>query len=147
MLLLRRRECWKFGVLYVGPTQERQHEILMNERGSPEYESFLWSLGWRASVSEHKGFLGGLDNSSSRTTGDVFPYYADSSVVRWAGSSSPFLCFLAAAAAAAAGKKKYQLLSLATHRQEVAFHVATLIPTVKDDPQQINKKSSSTTQW
>ena len=80
MLLSSRRECWKFGVLYVGPGQELQQEILMNESGSSEYEEFIWSLGWKADIASHKGFLGGLDNSNG-STGTVFPYFADSSVV------------------------------------------------------------------
>jgi hypothetical protein len=68
------RECHKIGVIYVGQGQELQHEILENSSGSPEYNRFLQALGWVVDVSQHTGFLGGLDPDS---TGRYTPYFAD----------------------------------------------------------------------
>ncbi len=40
------RELFKAAVLYIKPEQEDEQEILLNDRGSEEYENFLSSLGW-----------------------------------------------------------------------------------------------------
>lgn len=72
------RECHKIGVVYVGPGQENQREILKNERGSADYESFLHGLGWDVDLGMHSGFLGGLD--PNYTTGRTAPYFCTSSI-------------------------------------------------------------------
>ncbi len=95
------RECHKIGVIYVAAAQDDQRVILRNERGSPEYEAFVDALGWPVDVSQHAGFLGGLDPHGA--TGRHTPYFATSAV-------------------------------------EMIFHVATRMPTVAGDPQQVHKK-------
>ena len=40
------RECHKIGVIYVGPTQDSQRNILRNQSGSMDYERFIDGLGW-----------------------------------------------------------------------------------------------------
>jgi len=41
------RETMKIGVVYAGPYQTTQQEILKNTSGSLEYEEFLAELGWQ----------------------------------------------------------------------------------------------------
>ncbi|KAL0213384.1 hypothetical protein RCL1_007010 [Eukaryota sp. TZLM3-RCL] len=55
------RECAKIGVVYVGPGQTDQREILANSRGSTLYNRFLLGLGAPVNLANHTGFLGGLD--------------------------------------------------------------------------------------
>lgn len=47
--------------------------IFENESGSKDYHDFLQKLGWIVNISEHKGFLGGLD---PKITGPISPYWA-----------------------------------------------------------------------
>jgi hypothetical protein len=72
------RECHKIGVVYVAPGQDEQKIILRNEQGSADYEAFVDALGWPVDVSQHPGFLGGLDPHGA--TGKYTPYFATSSV-------------------------------------------------------------------
>ncbi|OQS01370.1 hypothetical protein ACHHYP_01171 [Achlya hypogyna] len=73
------RETIKIGVVYVGPRQTHQHEILGNTAGSTEYEEFLLELGWPINLATHKGFTGGLDhNAKSLSNGPSTVYFANS---------------------------------------------------------------------
>ncbi|RMZ91967.1 hypothetical protein DV736_g778, partial [Chaetothyriales sp. CBS 134916] len=47
----------KAGVLYVGPGQDQQDQILANQRGSASYESFLSLLGTKVSLKSPCGLL------------------------------------------------------------------------------------------
>jgi hypothetical protein len=40
------RDYHKIGVVYVGPGQEDENSILMNQAGSASYENFVAGLGW-----------------------------------------------------------------------------------------------------
>ena len=48
----------KVGVLYVGPKQRTQQEILRNEHGSAAYSRFLARLGWEVDLLTHRGYAG-----------------------------------------------------------------------------------------
>ncbi|RHY40561.1 hypothetical protein DYB34_005665 [Aphanomyces astaci] len=73
------RETMKIGVVYVGPNQSTQTEILGNDRGSPAYERFLRQMGWEVDLSTHRGFVGGLDvNPKSLSNGATALYFATS---------------------------------------------------------------------
>ncbi|KAK4309742.1 hypothetical protein Pmani_018669 [Petrolisthes manimaculis] len=66
--LIRAQETHKIGVLYVGPGQTTEREILSNEYGSLRYMIFLQGLGSVLeldSVSEDEVFLGGLDTKGN----------------------------------------------------------------------------------
>jgi hypothetical protein len=111
------REALKIGVLYVGPGQTKEGQILQNSstgsgRGAnehggelhEEYEEFVDGLGWSVDLTKHRGFAGGLDkNSKSLAQGQYAVYHANS-------------------------------------QREVVYHVASRMPTKVNDPQQINKK-------
>nr|CCA19968.1 conserved hypothetical protein [Albugo laibachii Nc14] len=72
------RETMKIGVLYVGPMQQTQQEILANDQGSSMYEQFLGFLGWKVDLLQHSGFIGGLDcNPKSLSNGKMSYYYAN----------------------------------------------------------------------
>lgn len=72
------RETMKIGVLYVGPTQHTQQEILANDKGSSLYDRFLGLLGWKVDLLHHAGFIGGLDcNPKSLSNGKMSIYYAN----------------------------------------------------------------------
>ncbi|RKP13729.1 hypothetical protein BJ684DRAFT_15898 [Piptocephalis cylindrospora] len=53
------RQTVKGAILYVGPGQRMEQEILRNEQGSPEYHAFVETLGWRVR-SDHLGYVAGL---------------------------------------------------------------------------------------
>ncbi|KAL0246517.1 hypothetical protein GEMRC1_007729 [Eukaryota sp. GEM-RC1] len=69
------RECSKLGVVYVGPGQNTQNEILSNDAGSQLFDDFLNCLGCFIDITSHTGFLGGLDRYG--ITGSRAVYYAD----------------------------------------------------------------------
>lgn len=98
------RETMKIGVIYVGPRQKTQQEILRNSRGSPAYTRFIQQLGWQVDLERHHGFAGGLDcNPKSLSNGKRTLYFANA-------------------------------------HTEVIFHVVTMMPTMMEDHQQIDKK-------
>ena len=72
------REIMKIAVLYVGPGQTDEASILRNSAGSPAYNHFVASLGWRIDVASHPGYLGGLERNG--TTGNTAFYFCTSSV-------------------------------------------------------------------
>ncbi|XP_047476530.1 tuberin-like isoform X2 [Penaeus chinensis] len=66
--LMRPQETHKIGVLYVGPGQTTEQEILRNSFGSLRYMTFLQGLGSvleLSSVSQNEVFLGGLDTKGN----------------------------------------------------------------------------------
>ncbi|XP_069978306.1 tuberin isoform X7 [Penaeus vannamei] len=66
--LMRPQETHKIGVLYVGPGQTTEQEILRNSFGSLRYMTFLQGLGSvleLSSVSQDEVFLGGLDTKGN----------------------------------------------------------------------------------
>lgn len=65
----------KIGVIYVGPNQDHQKEILMNQQGSKQYDWFLSHLGKKIELDKHLGFLGGLRENND---GKYAIYYANS---------------------------------------------------------------------
>ena len=69
------RECHKIGVLFVGKAQDSQKAVLANERGSEMYERFVEELGTLVHLSDHVGFMGGLD---ARSTGSTSRYWCSS---------------------------------------------------------------------
>lgn len=70
------RQVIKAGVLYVGPGQETDLEVLSNTRGSAVFEKFVAALGWDVPLADHRGYGGGM----SRTIladGPTTPYHAN----------------------------------------------------------------------
>uniref|UniRef100_H3BD24 Ral GTPase activating protein catalytic subunit alpha 1 n=1 Tax=Latimeria chalumnae TaxID=7897 RepID=H3BD24_LATCH len=72
------RETHKIAVFYVAEGQEDKHSILTNTGGSQEYEDFVAGLGWEVNLTNHCGFMGGLQRNKS--TGLTTPYFATSTV-------------------------------------------------------------------
>ncbi|XP_077431075.1 ral GTPase-activating protein subunit alpha-1 isoform X9 [Vanacampus margaritifer] len=70
------RETHKIAVFYVAEGQEDKHSILTNTAGSQAYEDFVSGLGWEVDLTNHCGFMGGLQRN--RSTGQTTPYYATS---------------------------------------------------------------------
>lgn len=55
----------KVGILYLGPGQQDEHQILSNQVGSPSYRRFLQSLGKLVRLKDNKKiYTGGLDTSN-----------------------------------------------------------------------------------
>ncbi|KAJ2323230.1 Tuberous sclerosis 2-like protein, partial [Coemansia sp. RSA 2673] len=59
----------KVSVVYVGPGQTTEREILLNQQGSPAYWNFLRGLGNITRLSGLKGFSAGLDTSGNDSDG------------------------------------------------------------------------------
>ncbi|XP_072896084.1 ral GTPase-activating protein subunit alpha-1 isoform X10 [Hemitrygon akajei] len=72
------RETHKIAVFYVAEGQEDKHSILTNTGGSQSYEDFVAGLGWEVNLTNHCGFMGGLQKNKS--TGLSTPYFATSTV-------------------------------------------------------------------
>ncbi|KAJ2457235.1 hypothetical protein GGF42_002798, partial [Coemansia sp. RSA 2424] len=74
------RETVKIAVLYVGPGQWSEAEILSNSLHdtSRSYRSFVDSLGWQVDLATFQGFTGKLEIDGS--DGESCPYYADESI-------------------------------------------------------------------
>ncbi|GCB67790.1 hypothetical protein scyTo_0005203 [Scyliorhinus torazame] len=72
------RETHKIAVFYVAEGQEDKHSILTNTGGSQSYEDFIAGLGWEVNLTNHCGFMGGLQRNKS--TGLSTPYFATSTV-------------------------------------------------------------------
>ncbi|KAI9342555.1 hypothetical protein BDR26DRAFT_270352 [Obelidium mucronatum] len=72
------RETIKVALLYVGPGQEDESCVLRNNAASLEYKELVESLGWEISVSNHSGYLGGLERN--QTCGTRARYYCDNVV-------------------------------------------------------------------
>uniref|UniRef100_A0A670ZHY1 Ral GTPase activating protein catalytic subunit alpha 1 n=1 Tax=Pseudonaja textilis TaxID=8673 RepID=A0A670ZHY1_PSETE len=72
------RETHKIAVFYVAEGQEDKHSILTNTGGSQAYEDFVAGLGWEVDLTNHCGFMGGLQKNKS--TGLTTPYFATSMV-------------------------------------------------------------------
>uniref|UniRef100_A0A8C3QD94 Ral GTPase activating protein catalytic subunit alpha 1 n=1 Tax=Geospiza parvula TaxID=87175 RepID=A0A8C3QD94_GEOPR len=68
----------KIAVFYVAEGQEDKHSILTNTGGSQAYEDFVAGLGWEVNLTNHCGFMGGLQKNKS--TGLTTPYFATSTV-------------------------------------------------------------------
>ncbi|XP_029340669.1 ral GTPase-activating protein subunit alpha-1 isoform X7 [Mus caroli] len=72
------RETHKIAVFYVAEGQEDKYSILTNTGGSQAYEDFVAGLGWEVNLTNHCGFMGGLQKN--RSTGLTTPYFATSTV-------------------------------------------------------------------
>ncbi|KAJ1650518.1 hypothetical protein GGF38_005808, partial [Coemansia sp. RSA 25] len=74
------RETVKIAVLYVGPGQWSETEILSNSLRdtSRSYRSFVDSLGWQVDLATFQGFTGKLETDGS--DGESCPYYADENI-------------------------------------------------------------------
>ncbi|XP_023607273.1 ral GTPase-activating protein subunit alpha-1 isoform X2 [Myotis lucifugus] len=72
------RETHKIAVFYVAEGQEDKHSILTNTGGSQAYEDFVAGLGWEVNLTNHCGFMGGLQKNKS--TGLTTPYFATSTM-------------------------------------------------------------------
>ncbi|XP_060615165.2 ral GTPase-activating protein subunit alpha-1 isoform X11 [Anolis sagrei] len=72
------RETHKIAVFYVAEGQEDKHSILTNTGGSQAYEDFVAGLGWEVNLTNHCGFMGGLQKNKS--TGLTTPYFSTSTV-------------------------------------------------------------------
>lgn len=72
------RETHKIAVFYVAEGQEDKYSILTNIGGSQAYEDFVAGLGWEVNLTNHCGFMGGLQKN--RSTGLTTPYFATSTV-------------------------------------------------------------------
>ncbi|XP_069494538.1 ral GTPase-activating protein subunit alpha-1 isoform X6 [Ambystoma mexicanum] len=72
------RETHKIAVFYAGAGQEDKLSILSNTAGSQAYEDFVAGLGWEVNLTNHCGFLGGLQKN--RSSGLSSPYFATSTV-------------------------------------------------------------------
>lgn len=56
----------KVGLMYIGPNQKTETEILLNEKGSEEYDIFLGKLGRLIKLKDCKSFyVGGLDTENN----------------------------------------------------------------------------------
>ncbi|KAJ2865276.1 Tuberous sclerosis 2-like protein [Coemansia aciculifera] len=62
-------DAYKICVMYVGPGQTTEREILLNQQGSPAYWDFLRGLGTIERLKEMKGFSAGLDTSGQDSDG------------------------------------------------------------------------------
>ncbi|KAJ2828467.1 Tuberous sclerosis 2-like protein, partial [Coemansia sp. 'formosensis'] len=62
-------DAYKICVMYVGPGQTTEREILLNEQGSPAYWDFLRGLGDMERLKGMKGFTAGLDTSGQDSDG------------------------------------------------------------------------------
>ncbi|KAJ2417636.1 Tuberous sclerosis 2-like protein [Coemansia sp. RSA 2530] len=62
-------DAYKICVIYVGPGQTTEREILLNQQGSPAYWDFLRGLGKIERLSGMKGFSAGLDTSGQDSDG------------------------------------------------------------------------------
>ena len=70
------RHHYKVGVIYIGPGQEKQNDILDNVSGSKDFNNFVESLGWGVDTKTHKGYGGFMsENQSKKLT-----YFADSTM-------------------------------------------------------------------
>nr|XP_034370049.1 ral GTPase-activating protein subunit alpha-1 isoform X10 [Arvicanthis niloticus] len=72
------RETHKIAVFYVAEGQEDKYSILTNIGGSQAYEDLVAGLGWEVNLTNHCGFMGGLQKNKS--TGLTTPYFATSTV-------------------------------------------------------------------
>ncbi|OLY81387.1 Tuberous sclerosis 2 protein-like protein [Smittium mucronatum] len=68
----------KIGVIYAGPKQTTENEILSNTHGSSAYWAFIRGLGKVVRLSQVTGYSGGLDTSGSDTDGRFGIQYNDS---------------------------------------------------------------------
>ncbi|OMH82243.1 Tuberin [Zancudomyces culisetae] len=59
----------KIGVIYVGPKQSCESEILRNTHGSVAYWAFLRGLGTVSRLKNNKGYYGGLDTTGKNLDG------------------------------------------------------------------------------
>ncbi|CAG9316491.1 unnamed protein product [Blepharisma stoltei] len=59
------REPVKIGIIYVGPGQQDEKEILANSSGSIGFQQFVQNIGRVIDIRQHLGNLGGLDPSGS----------------------------------------------------------------------------------
>ncbi|KAJ2742448.1 Tuberous sclerosis 2-like protein [Coemansia sp. BCRC 34301] len=62
-------DTYKICVMYVGPGQTTEREILLNQQGSPAYWDFLRRLGDIERLSGLKGFAAGLDTGGQDSDG------------------------------------------------------------------------------
>ncbi|KAJ2262830.1 Tuberous sclerosis 2-like protein [Coemansia sp. RSA 376] len=62
-------DAYKICVMYVGPGQTTEREILFNQQGSPAYWAFLRGLGKIERLKGMKGFSAGLDTSGQDSDG------------------------------------------------------------------------------
>jgi len=69
----KERETFQIGVIYVEKSQN-ENQIWENNGGSAAYQNLVNNLGWMIKVSDHNGFLGGLD---WKVTGPIAPYFAN----------------------------------------------------------------------
>ncbi|KAJ2652073.1 hypothetical protein IWW40_001270 [Coemansia sp. RSA 1250] len=74
------RENIKIAILYVGPGQWTEAEILSNTRQdtSLAYQSFVRSLGWPINLATFSGFIGKLERDGS--DGKLCPYFSDEGI-------------------------------------------------------------------
>ena len=70
MLLVK---TYKFGVVYAGPGQVTESDMLNNRETSPEFDIFLSLLGNKVTLQGFQGFRAGLDVNSN-STGE-YSYY------------------------------------------------------------------------
>ncbi|KAJ6236765.1 hypothetical protein M0813_27510 [Anaeramoeba flamelloides] len=50
----------KINVIYVGKGQRKARDILKNQKGSPSFEEFIYSLGCEINIQKHLGYKGDL---------------------------------------------------------------------------------------
>lgn len=60
-------KSYKFGVLYCGPKQKSEEEILANNGISADFQEFLNFLGQEITLKGYQGFSGGLDTKQNAT--------------------------------------------------------------------------------
>ncbi|KAF9998203.1 Ral GTPase-activating protein subunit alpha-2, partial [Modicella reniformis] len=70
------RETFKIALLFVAAGQEGEQAILRNSRGSAAYNRFVQDLGWEVDLTEHSGYMGGLERNGSN--GQTAIYYCSS---------------------------------------------------------------------
>ncbi|KAJ2847464.1 hypothetical protein IWW36_003844, partial [Coemansia brasiliensis] len=74
------QEAIKVAILYVGPGQWTEAEILSNTRQNTSlaYQNFVRSLGWPIDLATFNGFIGKLERDGS--DGKLCPYFSDEGV-------------------------------------------------------------------
>ncbi|KAJ2776849.1 hypothetical protein H4R18_005457 [Coemansia javaensis] len=77
---IQARETIKMAVVYVGPGQWSEAEILSNTRAdtSLSYQSFVRSLGWPVDLATFNGYIGKLERDGS--DGEICYYFAEEDI-------------------------------------------------------------------
>jgi Rap/ran-GAP len=71
--LIFRRDCFNVDVYYFETVQDIPEHLGNSDIANPDFEAFLWSLGWPVNLSSHVGYSGHLEKEKCPVT----PYFAN----------------------------------------------------------------------